>query len=61
MSLGNELLPPCVICKKQWQGKDANHYVYHDSKGVVCNSHQGVMEWYDELIERSKKALTQGE
>jgi len=57
--LSEEYLPPCVICKKVWQRKDAleGKYVYHDSKGVVCRHHPGVMEWINELIEKADKEL----
>ena len=57
MKLSEELLPGCVICKRQWKRKDVDQYVYHDSKGVVCKSHPGVLEWFNELVEKAGKEL----
>lgn len=53
--LGNEALPPCFICKKVWKRKNSDKFVYHDSKGIVCRHHPGVMEWYNDLIEKANK------
>ncbi len=57
MELSKELLPSCVICKKQWKREETDKYVYHDSRGVVCVHHTGVMEWYQELIDRDNEYL----
>jgi len=55
--LSKEYLPPCVICKKVWQRKDTDKYVYHNSKGVVCRHHEGVKEWFWELVQKANKEL----
>ena len=54
-----EFLPPCKICGKVWQRKDAldRKWVYHDSVGVVCCHHHGVKEWYQDLLTKSLKEL----
>lgn len=43
----------CFICKKWWQRKNAGKQLYHNSlpgKDVVCASHAGVQEWWDQLL-----------
>jgi len=57
MKLENEELEPCVICGKVWKRKETEHYVYHVSRGVVCQRHPGVMEWYYDLLEKASKEL----
>ena len=57
MELSEELLPGCVICGKQWMRKETDRYVYHDSKGVVCVRHEGVVEWHNDLVQKLVKEL----
>jgi hypothetical protein len=52
-AMENEFVPPCVICGKRWQRKDADKWVYHDSRGAVCLDHHGVKEWYDEMLAKA--------
>jgi hypothetical protein len=45
----------CVMCGKTHKRKDTHLWVYHISKGVLCRNHHGVMEWYNDLLEKAGK------
>lgn len=55
--LSKESIQPCIICGKVWQIKDVDKWVYHESRGVVCQHHHGVKEWYDDLIKKANEEL----
>lgn len=52
-----EFLPPCFVCKKVWQRKDTDKYLYHESIGVVCQHHHGAQKWYDDLLKEMNDKL----
>jgi hypothetical protein len=56
-TLSDETVPPCCICKKVWQRKDYEQWVYHVSRGVVCRKHPGVMDWYNETLRKANEKL----
>ena len=46
----------CVRCGKMWE-RNEDGWVYHSSRGVVCLSHPGVVDWYNDLISAANMAL----
>lgn len=59
-NISEEELSPCVICKKVWRRKDTAEYVYHESRGIVCRRHPGVMQWHNELLAAMNAQLKLG-
>lgn len=52
---GLEYVGKCKICGKEHfrgDGKAHLEWYYHESVGVVCRDHEGVEEWYKELLEK---------
>jgi hypothetical protein len=47
----------CVICKTEHFRDNTEDWVYHDSVGVVCKKHPGVMNWYNALIDVATEML----
>ena len=55
--LSKESVGKCVICKKEHIRENVEDWVYHVSRGVVCRSHPGVTEWYNDLLNRADVEL----
>jgi len=50
IGLEEEKVPPCEICGKVWQRKDADKWYYFRDM-VACRHHPGVEKWYQGALE----------
>lgn len=48
-------ISPCVICGAIHKRKDVDKWVYYKPVGVMCRHHNGVMEYYESLIEKENE------